>query len=519
MSGKARGFIAVAVIGLFALLLSVRGIANFVTDYLWFQAIQYSEVWSTVLGAKIILGVIFVAFFAVLCWVNLWLADRLAPQYRENNPEEEAVMRFREVVGDRWGLVRIAVTALFALSVGAGAASQWRNWLLFTNSVDFGEVDPQFGLDISFYVFRLPFLNFVANWLFTALLVVLVLTIAMHYLAGGIRIQSANDRVTAQVKAHVSFLLAAMALVRAATYWLDRYALSFSTDGKFAGLSYTDVNARLPVLNLLILIALLSVVLFFVNIRRKGWGLPAVAVGLWALVSIVMGGIYPVAVQRFSVDPDETTQEAPFVGRNIAATKEAYGLGAVDQRIFEYDEALDSNDVAASELNVPAVPLLDPEVAVQTFQLQQAERSFFQFDDDEIDTDRYVIDGVPTQVLVSARELNSAGIPESGWESEVLSFTHGNGVALAPSNQIDDSLPVFLIGDVPVENQLEDQLPIVQPRIYYGENMRDYAIVDTDRDEIDSIDGSTRVSHNYIGEGGVDAGGFWRRSMLSLIHI
>jgi len=516
ISGKARGFLAFVVVGLFALLLSVRGIANFVTDYLWFEAAGFSEIWSRVLGAKIILAVIFISFFSILCWVNLWLADRLAPQYREASPEEEAVTRFREVVGARWGLVRIAVTALFAISIGAGAASQWRNWLLFTNSEDFGVVDPEFGRDISFYVFRIPFLNFLANWLFTALLVVLVLTIAMHYLAGGIRIQSVNERVTPQVKAHVSFLLAAMAAVRAVTYWLDRYALSYSTDGKFSGLSYTDVKARLPVLQLLILIALLSVVLFLVNIRRKGWGLPAVAVGLWALVSIVMSGIYPVVVQRFSVDPDETTKEAPFVQRNIEATKEAFGLGGVDQRIFEYNGVLDQNDVRTSELNVPAVPLLDSAIAAQNFKLEQAERSFFRFDDNRMDTDRYVIDGVPTQVLISARELNPSGIPESGWESEVLSFTHGNGVALAPTNRIRGSLPTFLIGDVPVDNQIEDEVPIDQPRIYYGENMGGYAIADTNRDEIDSVDGSTRIPHNYEGEGGVEAGGFWRRAMFAL---
>ena len=507
---------AFIVVGLFALLLSVRGIANFVTDYLWFDAAGFSSVWSTVLMSKIILAVIFISFFAVLCWVNLWLADRLAPQYRESSPEEEAVMRFREVIGARWGLVRIGVTALFALSVGAGAASQWSNWLLFTNSVDFDQVDPQFGRDISFFVFRMPFLSFVANWLFTSLMVVLVLSIAMHYLAGGIRIQNLDERVTPQVKAHVSFLLAAMALVRAVTYWLDRYALIYSTDGKFNGLSYTDVKARLPVLSLLILIALLSVVLFVVNIRRKGWGLPAVAVGLWALVSIVMSGIYPLVVQRFSVAPDETTKEAPYVAYNIAATKDAFNLGLVDQRIFEYNEDLSGNDVATSELNVPAIPLLDPSISVQTFQLQQAERSFFQFDETELDVDRYVIDGVQTQVLVSARELNSAGIPESSWESEVLSFTHGNGLALAPTNRIRDSLPTFLIGDVPVDNQIADEVPIDQPRIYYGENMSGYAIVDTNRDEIDSVDGSTRILHNYEGNGGVEAGGFLRRSMFSL---
>ena len=252
MSGRTRAALVSIVIGLFVLLLSVRGIANFFTDYLWFRAIDFGTVWRTVLFSQIVLAVIFIAVFALLCWVNLWLADRLAPAERLQSPEDEAVAKFREVVGERWGLVRIAVTALFAVSIGAGAAAQWRNWLLFTNSVDFGVNDPQFGRDIGFFVFRMPFLSWLAGWLFTALLVVLVLTAAMHYLAGGIRIQSLDERVTPQVKAHLSMLLAAMAVVRAGAYWLDRYALAYSTDGRFAGLSYTDVNARLPVLNLLL---------------------------------------------------------------------------------------------------------------------------------------------------------------------------------------------------------------------------------------------------------------------------
>ena len=515
MSGRARAILIAIVVGLFVIAVSFRGIANFYTDFLWFDAVQYGDVWRRVLFAKIILAVIFITLFAVVCWFNLWLADRLAPQYREPSPEEEAVSRFRELVGPRWGLVRLAVTGLFALSIGAGAASQWKNWLLFTNSVDFDQADPQFGKDLSFYIFRMPFWTWLMSWLFTALMVILVLTILMHYLAGGIRIQSLNERVTPQVKAHVSSLLALLALVRAGGYWFDRYALAYSNDGKFSGLGYTDVRARLPVLSLLILIALLSVVLFLVNIRRKGWGLPAVAVGLWALASIIMGGLYPLGVQRLSVNPDETTKEAPFIARNIEATKNAYNLGTVDQRIFNYEENLIGADMQGNSDNLTAVPLLDPEVSARTFELQQVERSFFRFDSDEIDVDRYVIDGEPTQVLISARELNSAGIPESGWESEVLSFTHGNGIALAPADEVRESLPVFLIGDVPIDNAISVDIPVDQPRVYYGENMGGYAIVDTDRDEVDAVADGTRIPFNYDGEGGVIAKGFWRKFMFA----
>lgn len=504
------------VIGLFVLLLSLGGIARFITDYLWFDSAGYGSVWRRVWGAQIVLAVIFISLFAAMCLINLWLAERLAPPLRSDSPEDEAVRRFREMIGPRWGLVRLGVTALFALSIGANAASLWRPWLLFTNAVDFGQPDPQFGRDIGFYVFRMPFLTALADWLFTALLVIFVLTAAMHYLAGGIRIQDVEERFTPQVKAHLSFLLGAMALVRAWTYWLDRYALAYSSDGKFSGLSHTDVAARLPVLNLLILISLLSVVLFVVNISRKGWGLPAVAVGLWALVTVVMGSIYPVAVQRLSVDPDETTKEASYVARNIEATKAAYGLAGIEQDVFEYEESLTGADLQGSADNLQTIPLLAPDITAKTFRLQQVERSFFQFDQRKVDVDRYMINGELTPVLIGARELNSDDIPEAGWESEVLSFTHGNGVAVAPANNVVDSLPTFLIGDVPMDNQIAEDMPIDQPRVYFGETMSGYAIVDTDRDEVDWLEGGTRVPHNYEGHGGVEAGGFLRRSMFAL---
>lgn len=508
--------IAVAVIAaFFVLLVSVRGIANQITDYLWFDAAGYRSVWAGVLSAKVLLGVFFTVLFFVLCWANLWLADRLSPEYREASPEEEAIARVRQVIGERWGQIRAAVSVVFALSLGAGASVQWKNWILFRNAGDFGEVDAHFGQDIGFFVFRMPFLTWLIGWLFTAVLVVLVLTVGMHYLGGGIRIQSLTERVTPQVKGHISMLLAALALIRAAEYWLDRFALAYSFDGKFAGLSYTDATARLPIKSLLILIALLSTVLFIINIRRRGWGLPVVAVGLWALVSIVMNGIYPLVVQRFSVDPDETTKEAQYIARNIAATKDAYGLGPVDQRRFFYEEDLSGADLQGNADNLSSVPLLTPEVTASTFALQQVERTFFKFDT-EADVDRYVIDGVNTQVLLNTRELNGAELSDSGWESEVLTFTHGNGIALAPINTIEESLPVFLIGDLPQDNQIEDDIPIDQPRVYYGETMDGYAIVNTARDEVDSIEGSRRLAHNYHGEGGVKAGGFWRRALFSL---
>ena len=203
-------------------------------------------------------------------------------------------------------------------------SSEWRDWILFSNATSFGQKDPTFHKDIGFYVFKLPFLQFIAEWLFAGLVIVLIVTAVEHYLNGGIRFQSPFQRVTPQVKAHLSVILAVMALVKTAQYYLGRFELNFSTRGVVEGASATDVKAQLPALNLLIFISIGAAALFLWNIRRRGWVLPIIAVGLWAFVSLVIGTIYPAAYQQFKVQPNEYQAEQTYIARNIRATREAF---------------------------------------------------------------------------------------------------------------------------------------------------------------------------------------------------
>ncbi|MDP8988128.1 MAG: UPF0182 family protein, partial [Actinomycetota bacterium] len=274
-ASRGRVGLVVLATAAFLLLTSVRGIAGFYTDYLWFDSLAFTGVFTGVLSAKILLGVAFsLIFFAVLL-ANLVIADRLAPAFRPPGPEEEVVQRYHEVVGDRAGLVRLGVAALLALVAGAGVSSRWNEWILFRNARDFGVVDPLFETDVGFYVFELPFLSFVVDWAFASMVIITIVTAVAHYLNGGIRFQGAAQRVTLQVKAHLSVLVGLLALLRAVAYWLQRYELTLSTRGAVDGATYTDVNAQLPALNLLILISLAAFVLLIVNIRRRGWILPA----------------------------------------------------------------------------------------------------------------------------------------------------------------------------------------------------------------------------------------------------
>ena len=325
-STSRRVLLVAAGLAVFFLIVSLRGIAGFYTDYLWFDEVGLTGVWKSVLGAKIGLGVVFTLIFFALVWANLAIADLLAPTFRPMGPEEQFIERYHEVVGARAGLVRIGVAVLFALVAGPGAAGQWQSWLLFRNQASFGATDPLFKRDIGFYVFQLPFLKFVADWLFAAVVIVLIVTAVAHYLNGGIRFQTPMQKVTPQVKAHLSVLLAGLALLKAAGYFLQRYELVYSSRGVVDGAGYTDVKAQLPALNLLVLICLFACALFLVNILRRGWVLPVIAVGLWALISVVVGAAYPATVQKFRVQPTESTKERPYIQRNIAATRTAFNL-------------------------------------------------------------------------------------------------------------------------------------------------------------------------------------------------
>jgi len=513
-SGRGRIILVVAAVALFLLATSLRGIAGFYTDFLFFDSLGLEKVWRGVLGAQIVLGVIFTGVFFVLLLINLIVADRLAPKFRPAGPEEELLERYHQAVGRRAGTVRVGVALLFAIIAGSGVSSQWNSWILFTHRQDFGIIDPLFDTDLGFYVFQLPFLSFVVNWLFAAFIIIFIVTVVAHYLNGGIRVQAPLQRVTPQVKAHLSVLLGMLALVKAADYWLQRYQLTTSTRGVVEGATYTDVNAQLPAIYLLLLIALLSFGLFIANIWRRGWVLPVLAVGLWAFVAIVAGGIYPTFIQRFQVQPAESTKERPFIRDNIEATRAAMGVGEVETQTFDYNEDLDAAGLRDNAATVRNIRLLDPTIVNDTYQRLQADRGFYRFND--LDVDRYEIDGEITQVIIGARELNEAGVPQQSWEGKTLAFTHGYGAAMAPANAVNSQgQPEFIVSNVPVESPAN--IPVDQPQLYIGEKQTGYAIVGTNRQEVDYVadDGET-VPFEYDGEGGVRLDSFARKAAFAL---
>ncbi len=508
---RGRAALVVLAVALFVLVSSLRGLARFYTDYLWFDSLDFASVWLRVLTARIGLVLIFTAIFAVVMWVNLFVADRLAP--RDELVTEPVVERYRELVGGRAVLVRTGVSLAFGLIAGLSVGSQWENWLLLLNRVEFGRSDPQFGVDVGFYVFQLPFLSFLVGWAFTAILIIFLVTALAHYLNGGIRLQTGvGGRVTAQVKAHLSLLLGLLALVKAAGYWFDRYELTLSTRGFSDGASYTDVNAQLPALQLLLAVSLFSFLLLVVNIWRRGFTWPIIAVGLWALVAVGVGSVYPAFVQRFRVEPSESTREAPFIERNIEATLVALGLDQVEENPFNYEPTLSTEEIADNRETVDNVRILDPGVLEDTFTRLQGVRSFYTFPD--IDVDRYEIDGKTTQVVLSARELDVGGVPTQSWVNRHVAFTHGYGLAIAPANRAPGGQPQFVVGGVPIDD--DSDITIAQPRLYFGEDLDAFAIVGADRPEVDFQSADQTRNNRYDGDGGVGMGSLLRRAAFAL---
>jgi uncharacterized protein len=511
-------------IGIGAVVLAViamRSLATLWTDYLWYGSVDHTNVWTTLVFTKVWLVIVAALFAFVVFWLNLLISDRLSPRLGvvPGSPDEELLERYQLWVEPRSGWLRVIVAAFFGILLGLGASGWWQDWLLFSHGGEFGITDPIFNHDIGLYVFDVPFLRDLTGWAFQLILVLALVVVAVHYLNGGIRFQGRGSHTSPGAKGHISILLALLALLKAAMYQLDKWELLYSQRGQVVGASYTDVNAQVPALNLLIIISLVAAAILLVNVWFRGWVLPLVAAGIWLVTSIVVGGIYPALVQRLQVQPDELQKESPYVANNIEFTREAYGLTDVAIEPFAASAELDATGIAANSPTIDNIRLWDPGVLNITYQELQNIVTYYDLAD--VDVDRYVIDGDPTQVMISARELDEPSIPATGWLNERLVYTHGFGAVLSPANSVTGSgRPSFLVSDIPPVNSSQDPaLDIVQPRVYFSDHLEnDYVIAGSNQAEVDfPIAGTNNVDTNhYDGLGGVRLGGFFERAAWAL---
>jgi uncharacterized membrane protein (UPF0182 family) len=504
------------------LILTLRSIAVFWTDFLWFRSFGQAGVWRTLIYTRVWLVVIASLLAFALFWVNLWVTDRLSPRLRRfgGSPDEEVLERFQEWIEPRVTKVRLGVAAFFGIVLGLGAASFWEEFLFFRHGGSFGIKDPVFNADISRYVFDLPFYRGLFNWTFQLFVVIILVSAALHYLNGGIQIQG-RQRANPGLKVHLSVLLAVLALLKAFAYQLDQWELLYSARGQVVGASFTDVNAQKPALSLLLFISILAAVILLLNLRFRGWRLPVIALGLWLGTSIIVGGLFPSFVQRFRVEPEELTRETPFVEHNIRFTRDAYGLAGVEVRAFGASPDLTLGDLEANRQTIDNIRLWDPEVLVTNYKVNNEIRPYYAIED--VDVDRYVIDGELTQVMVSARELDEDNIPGQGWVIDRLVYTHGFGAVVSPANEVVGlpGAPAALVDKIPpqTEDAAAAVLTIDEPRIYFSDSAQsDHVIVGTNEPEVDFplAEGGETSKTSYAGAGGVDLGGLFQRAAFAL---
>ncbi len=457
-----------------AVYLFFTGLSTVWTDFLWFRSVDFTQVWQVRIVTSIALGAVGGILVFAVVWLNLWIVDRLSPRYEllQLGEDEELVERFREWVEPRLRLVRLGISAAFAVLIGVGVAAWRDDVLLFLNPTEFGITDPQFDTDLSFFVFRLPLWSDILSWLFNITALTLVLVITIHYLNGGIRVRQGQGLAVRQgAKTHISILVAVLAVIRAVTYRIDAYELVYARQVNFSGAGFTEVNARLPALQLLALVSLLAGALFIWNIWRRDWTLAFVSIGAWVFVSLAAGLIYPAVIQRLQVDTRPLDAQRPYIDRHLVATRAAYGLDKVEVRPFEASTNLEAADVAANRDTIDNLRLWDPGVLRRTYQQLQEIRTYYRVD--RVDTDRYVIDGKPTQVMISVRELEEGAqaIP-ADWQNQRLIYTHGFGAVVSPANAVEgDGQPDFVLRDVPPVSADESvELTIDGSRVYFGES-------------------------------------------------
>ena len=514
------GALPLTVIILAAVAVVLVSLSGFYVDYLWFRSVDYSSVWTKLLATRAILFVAFGLVTALLIVANIIIAYKRRPIYVPTTVEADNLERYRAQIEP---IKKIAVIGIFlAIFYFAGSAGSrfWEGWLLYQNATPFGVTDPQFNRDISFFAFTLPFWQALVGWAISTLILATIAAIVVHYIYGGIRPQVREDRTTVTARVQLSILLGAIVAVKALAYWLDRFALSTSDEGIITGLTYTDVNAVLPAKSILAGIAIICSLLFFANIIRRSWVLPAAGLALLGISSFLISGVYPALIQQFQVKPSESSKEAPYIQRNIESTRAAYGLDKVDVKDYQATISTSAGQLTNDVETIANIRLMDPNVLSATFRQLQQIKPYYTFNE-SLDIDRYMIDGKMRDMVVAVRELNIEGNPNRNWINDHLVYTHGFGFVGAYGNTQDiDGKPVFTMGDIPPKGILGD----FQPRIYFGENNPEYSIIGglkgSDPVELDYPDDASpngQKNYTYTGAGGVPMGSLFSR-LLFAIH-
>jgi len=509
-------FVIPAVIIIVALAILISVTAGIWTDFLWYSSVGKTRVFSTAYSTKWLLFGVTAVIMTAIIGTNIVLAYRTRPEEPPSGPEHQGVEAYRQAIDPHRRGVLVVLLGLIGLISGLAAASNWQTWLLFIDRVPFGVKDPQFHQDISFFINVYPFLRMALSFLFAAVLLSLVLSAVVHVLYGGLRL-ARKAQPSRAARAHLFVLIGVFVALKAVAYWIDRYAIDFSQRGVVqTGASYTDVHAVLPAKTVLAVIAVICAVLFIAGALRRSTLLPAMGFGLLVLSAVVIGGVYPFIIQQFVVKPNQAVKERPYIAREIANTRSAYGVDGVKTSNYSATSTESNSTLATQAAALPDLRLIDPNVISQVFQQLQQVKSYYQFTD-LLSMDRYVVGTslLPQDMVVGVRDMSGPPAGQSNWVNSHLIYTHGYGFvsALAGTSQSDGN-PLFTESDIPPTGQLGG----FEPRVYFGDEGVSYVIADTRQAELDFPKENTggQVNNHYQGGGGVAVGSFGSRLLYAI---
>jgi len=527
---ETRQKLTTGVIALILFVMLFGGVlVNLYTDYLWFvHDVKYPQIFGRILALRWVLFLLTAIGFFLFALVNLMIANRIAGATEASDLAIRGgrIVRITRAVRRGTYYLLILGALVFSIFVGLSASAYWHDLMLFQNAQSFGINDPLFNRDIGFYVFRLPFMAFVSGLLVFTALIALVGIGAFYYFNRALGWLGGMPTFLPSVKPHM-LILATLFLVSFAWYlWLARYDLVFSEHDQFFGAGYTDIHARLPILNLTVFSLLIAAMLCLVSLRRgAGLLLPiggfAVALLFWIAASL----IYPPLVQRFVVIPNQLERESEYIKHHLEFTRRAYNLDKIQVRVMDVRDDLTVADLQGAQGTLANLRLWDFRPLRQVYNGLQALKPYYAFVD--IDVDRYAVNGVLRQVLLSVRELNLEGLPAAAqrWQNLHLLYTHGYGLVMNPVNEATaEGQPLFWIRNLPpqVEPSVQAAIPVTNPAIYFGENLESYAIVRSNLKELDypkltgTGDAEENVYTTYSGNGGVPIGGLLTRLMFAI---
>ncbi|HEY5848606.1 MAG TPA: UPF0182 family protein [Microlunatus sp.] len=491
---------------------------NFWTDRLWFNSFDYGPVFSTMLLTRIGLFAAFGLIMATVVVANAAIAYRIRPRLRPAGGGSQLLERYRELLEARAIWIMVGLGVLVGLFAGGAAAGQVETYLAWRNATPFGVTDPQFGLDVGFFVFDYPWWRFVLSFAFAVLGFAAIVSAIVHYLTGALRFSGPGRGGSPAAQAHLSILVGLAVLVKGVDYWFDQYGLEVASVPIFTGINYTAANATVDAKVILAVIAVICALLFFANAVLRRWVVPTIGLTLMLLSAIVLGVVYPGAVQYFSVRPNEPDKERPYIERNIAATRAAYGVDKAVILDYSAKTTATAGQLKADAEALPGIRLIDPAVVSPAYEQLQQVRGYYSFPK-TLDVDRYTIDGTETDAVVAVREMDLAGVEGKNWNNLRTVYTHGYGAVAAYGNRRQSGgEPDWIAKDIPPTGKIGE----AEPRIYFGEVHNDYSIVGAPADaqpiELDTPgggEGGNPKTFTYTGTGGVPIGGLFNRLLYA----